>query len=213
MKVEVVRSDEGVELHLECEDGSKTVWLCDTDQAAIFKLASLLFSAQEDPKQAKRSILIGDYDAPEPEKKTLAERAAKVAERLEKGGLAKKGQSEKSDSGLDLSKFEELLKKVQAEKFYEPVAPATPFYNPPIHIYPASIPFQQPSLMPYVGDLLPGYGYPTIDVNVCGTANNGSNLTGAGAMTIKETSLGSNKNADGTLVTFFNVAMAPTEFE
>lgn len=203
MKVEVVRSDEGVELHLEREDGSKTVWLCDTDQAAIFKLASLLFSAQEDPKQAKRSILIGDYDAPEPEKKTLAERAAKVAQRLEKSGLAKKGLELKVDP--DLSKFAELLKKVQEEKFYEPAAPLAPFYNPAIHIYPASIPLQQPNMMPYVGDPLPGYGYPAIDVNVCGAGPN-SIVNGFTASGFKETKIGSSVNAIGQLTTTFNVS-------
>jgi hypothetical protein len=169
MKVEVIHSDEGVQIHLENEDGSKTVWLCDTEQAAIFKLASLLFSAKEDPKQAKRSILIGDFDAPEPEKKALSERAKSVEKRLQKDGLVKKSTS--TEKGLEANEeLIELLKKMKDQQ----VQPYTEkWLQPAIHVYPAVVQPQIPIQTPYVGDLPfdgTGYGFPNkfgvIDVNV-----------------------------------------------
>jgi hypothetical protein len=176
VKVEVLHTGEGVEIHLENEDGSKTVWLCDNEQAAIFKLANLLFSAQEDPKQIKRSLLIGDFDRAEEaksedRKKPLADRAADVAARLEKEGLVKKGSVKKGIEGN-----EELYKLLEQMKKQGPAPYTEEFLKPAVHVYPAV--YQPvPLVMPMVGDFpfdgtgikpfMDGYGTVT-DVNVSG---------------------------------------------
>lgn len=192
MKIEVLRSDDGVEIHRENEDGSKTVWLCDNDEVAIFKVNTLLFSTKDDPKLAKRSILIGDFDRAEEEnaveKKPLASRAAEVAKRLESGGLIKKGQ--KAEKSLEVN--EELLELLKKMKDTPPKPLTDDFFSPGIHVYPATIqPFVMPSY-PQVGGMPFNQPYGTIDVNVCG------DLIGAtsskpmmSSMVVTDTSLGS----------------------
>jgi hypothetical protein len=202
MKVEILKSDEGVQIHLENEDGSKTVWLCDTEQAAIFKLANLLFSAQEDPKQAKRSILIGDFDAPEPKEKPLAERAEKIREDLKKSGLAQKGGDM---AAKDLEKFKDILKKMQeAQEISAPFTVPSIYDTPGIKIYPASIPQPIP-MMPYIGDLpysVSGTGQPwwvqSQNIQV-------TNFSGAALV---ETPAADVLTANGSAVKMFNVSMS-----
>lgn len=94
MKLEILRHAEAVELRLTEDDGSTKVWLCDNEQTALFKLASLLFATPESPKVAQRSILVGDFEKTDPEaaKKAdeFAELLKKVKEQLTKDGFQPK---------------------------------------------------------------------------------------------------------------------------
>lgn len=159
MKLEILRSDQGVEIHLHNEDGSITVWLCDSDQAAVFKLSSLIFSTAEDPKMAKRSILVGDFE-PEAAKreKPLVERAEEVAKRL---GVKVDRKAKESEAGMAKAseQFAELLEQLKKNQL-------TPAYDQPF-IQPYTYPKPAwPMSYPYVGDPIgfPG-GSVIVDVN------------------------------------------------
>lgn len=221
MKLEILKSDEGVQIHLENEDGSKTVWLCDTEQAAIFKLASILFSAPEDPKHAGRCIMVGEFTKEPEEKRSLSERAAEVAKTVEKSGLQKKGDASKPD--VDMEKFAELIKLFQKEQpatFDTPIL--APFMVPNVKIYPASFPQPVP-MMPYIGDF-PMESYPFIDVNVGGGQGLNVNHTidlskqdmfyGVGGPTacalLEDVPVSSHMNASGKLTNFFRTTIHKT---
>ena len=98
MKLEILRSGDEVEIHRQNDDGTKTVWICENEQAALFKLASLITTREEDPKQAKRSILVGTFgkkgDSAK-RKPALDDLSRKLTEELEKQGLEKIGNLEK----------------------------------------------------------------------------------------------------------------------
>jgi hypothetical protein len=215
MKVEVLRTDDGVEIHRENEDGSKTVWLCDNDQVAAFKLNTLLFSVKDDPSLSKRSILIGDFDRAEEEKaiekKPLAKRAADVADRLGKEGFVKKSQ--KTEKGVEVNEeLLELLKQMKGVPFQsQPLG--DDFFKPSVHIYPAAMPLQ-PSIMPQIGGFpFDNTGAPfnqpygTIDVNVCGAGIYGASakptMPGqAMNMTLTDTAIGCTFNGSQKVHTF-----------
>ena len=87
MKLDVKRRDDGmVELHLIAEDGKVTVYLCQDSQAAIFKLAQLLFSMGDDPKENRRSILVGTFEKEKP-RPELTEAQKKILEEMKKAGF------------------------------------------------------------------------------------------------------------------------------
>lgn len=89
MKLEVKRRDNGmVEFHLMAEDGKITVYLCQDYQAAIFKLAQLLFQAGDDPEERRRSILVGTFEKERP-KPDLTEEQKKFLEEFKKLGFIK----------------------------------------------------------------------------------------------------------------------------
>ena len=89
MKLDVKRRDNGmVELHLTAEDGKITVYLCQDSQAALFKLAQLLFAMGDDPKENRRSILVGTFEKERP-KPELTEEQNKLLEEFKKLGFIK----------------------------------------------------------------------------------------------------------------------------
>lgn len=151
MKLDITRHGEAVELRLTQEDGKVVVWLCDSEQAALYKLANLLFSVPVEEKQAKRSILVGEFVEKDkrPARPDMSEIAKKIQEELKKNGLI--------PSEEDLS---------------APMAPAI-FPGKPY-----TVPYFPPNTggmgsgdmtvggYPYVGDL-PSYGGGIIYKNVC----------------------------------------------
>lgn len=171
MKFEIKRSEQGVEIHLFNEDGSLTVWLCDSEQAAVFKLTSLIFSRAENQDQAKRSILVGDFDladAPKREK-PLSERAAEVGKRLIGLGATEKGKtgpkpSQTQEEQADLVKeLIDQLKKGTIQPYVNPLGAPNVYPG----VYPGvapSFPFKDNT---YVGDL-PSFPGSSIIVDVCG---------------------------------------------
>lgn len=87
MKLDVKRRDDGmVEIHIREEDGKIVVYLCEDSQAAIFKLAHLLFSVGDDPKENRRSILVGTFEKKKPRPR-LTDEQKKLVEGLKKAGL------------------------------------------------------------------------------------------------------------------------------
>jgi hypothetical protein len=87
MKLDVKRRDNGmVEIRLEEEGGKLTVYLCEDGQAAIFKLAQLIFSMGDDPRENRRSILVGTFEKERP-KPDLNEKAKDILEELKKAGF------------------------------------------------------------------------------------------------------------------------------
>lgn len=87
MKLEVKRRDNGmVEIHLKEEDGKLVVYLCEDGQAAIFKLAQLLFQMGDDPKENRRSILVGEFTKKE-KKPSLHEKMKDILKELKKAGF------------------------------------------------------------------------------------------------------------------------------
>lgn len=147
MKLEVVRDGEAVELRLTEQDGSITVWVCDNEQTALYKLAALLFSKPEDEKKLRRSILVGTFEEKKPEKKRPLEEVAKDAEkRLGEKGLVKKG------GFPDQAELEKLLKQISEQADLQPflypgLLPSMPNYPmKKMGIYP---------MLPQIGDYVP----------------------------------------------------------
>lgn len=177
MKFDIFRSDQGVEIHLHNDDGSRTVWLCDDVQVAFYKLASLLFSQPEPAKNARRSILIGDFaaEAPKPAEKTLAERGEEVKKRLSKDGLAPKGAIQSKDAETkiepaispDIQKaLEEMLKGINDGTYKKyPTQPLQPYGPMPTY--------------PYIGDPVPWPGSYTSDgTGLIGKFSGGGSIVG-----------------------------------
>ncbi len=84
MKIEIVKSEHGVELRRHNEDGSITVWLCETPEAALFQAASLLYGRDPDPK---RSILVGVFVKKDDPRITMAEQAEAIKKKLAEDGI------------------------------------------------------------------------------------------------------------------------------
>jgi hypothetical protein len=161
MKLEILKKRAAVEIHLTNDDDSVTVWVCESEQAAMFKLATLIFSQDETPEQAKRSILVGTFSKKkaEPKRPELEDIAKMIAEKF-----AKEGMQPQQD---------------------------LPVLNPPEEpppAVPAILPYVQP-MNPYGGQIIgislpsttDGVGtgeQPTIDVNVLGP--NGSSAKSSG---------------------------------
>ena len=154
MKIEVVNRRNAVEVRQLNDDGTMTVYLCENPQAALFKIASLVYSIEEPKEEAKRSILVGTFGEKkkQPERPNLEEIAKKVAEEMEKQG-----------------------------KFIITVPPPINL-NPPDPFPGAAIPYVNP-LVPYAGGqvhIVPcgigGIGsgdLPEIDVNAAGAVGTG----------------------------------------
>lgn len=174
MKFEIAKAGEAVEIRIAEDDGSFTVWICDNEQTAIYKLAALLFSKPEDDKRLKRSILVGTFEPKKVEKKkTIEEMAAETAKRLADSGLVRKGSGTVYPV-LDDEKMKELLEKI-TEKF-APAIQVDKFF-PSIPNYPyGGIP-----AMPYIGDPLPigiTPGWPQVGtVNFTSTKVNPAEIT------------------------------------
>lgn len=120
MRFEIKRTDEGVEIRLFEDDGSVTVWICETEQAALYRLASLVFgiAPPEKAPEAKRSILVGQFEKADPKKsetrkRDLEESAKRVRERLGKEGLSPKADPEPPSKNPDPAEYLELFKKLQ----------------------------------------------------------------------------------------------------
>jgi hypothetical protein len=144
MKLDIKKDGDAVEIHLANDDGSITVWLCDSQEVALYKLASILFSRPEGDKRAKRSILVGTFEEKAVEKKvSLSERSKVVKERLVKGGLAEKSDGELAISP-DIEKMIEAMKQLPQYSPYQ-----VPLAQPFIHKY-------DPNLYPQVGDFTVG---------------------------------------------------------
>lgn len=91
MKLEILRKRNALEIHQTNEDDSITVWVCESDQAAMFKLASIIFSQEEKPERSKRSILVGTFTKKsEPKPLDLDDSARKIAEEFLKNGYGLK---------------------------------------------------------------------------------------------------------------------------
>jgi hypothetical protein len=84
MKIEIVKSERGVELRRHNEDGSITIWLCETPEAALFQAASLLYGRDPDPK---RSILVGVFVKKDDPRITMAEQAEALKKKLAEDGI------------------------------------------------------------------------------------------------------------------------------
>lgn len=83
----IKRQDGTVELRIQEDGGGATIWLCENEQEALFRLASLLFSPEKPPKEG-RSILVGTFRKKEEERPVdMEELAKKLAEELKKEGL------------------------------------------------------------------------------------------------------------------------------
>lgn len=165
MKLDVDRKDGTVEIRRHNDDGSITLWLCDSDQAALYKLASLVMDQPENPKMKRRSILVGTF-TPEEKKPTLEELAERRKAELEKEGMTKRDeQPKKAPAAMpkDLEEFTELLKSLGGNKEYKMLPEVHPFMpSPAIGPYPYGA---EPI---WVGGLPkpPVYGGDTI--NICG---------------------------------------------
>ncbi len=159
MKLEIKKTDDGVEIHLMKDDGSKTVWLCEDETAAFYKLSSLVFSTAEDQKQSKRSILISEY-GPEkaPDKEPLSKRAERLRERLAKELPQKQDEAAQivpsTIPAADPS-LQEILEILKSQKTTSPY----------------KYPLGTPQIIPQIGPQVPSYPYigdfpglPQIDV-------------------------------------------------
>lgn len=85
MKLEIVNRRDAVEVRQLNDDGTMTIYLCENPQAAMFKIASLVYSIEEPKEEAKRSILVGTFGEKkkQPERPNLEEIAKKIAEEME----------------------------------------------------------------------------------------------------------------------------------
>jgi hypothetical protein len=87
MKLEIVNRRNVAEVRQLNDDGTITIYLCENVQAALFKIASLVYSIEEPKEEAKRSILVGTFgEKKQPERPNLEEIAKKVAEEMAKQG-------------------------------------------------------------------------------------------------------------------------------
>lgn len=147
MKFEILKDGEAVEIRIAEDDGSFTIWVCDNEQTAVYKLAALLFSKPEDEKRLKRSILVGNFvPKPAEKKRTLEEVAKESSKRLSDGGLVRKEDA--TQPLIDSEQLKELLKQLTEQaKITIPLGggfkPSIPNY--PYPGYP----------MPYIGDPVP----------------------------------------------------------
>lgn len=150
MKFEILKDGEAVEIRIAEDDGSFTIWVCDNEQTAVYKLAALMFSRPEDEKRLKRSILVGNFTEKKPEKKlTIEEIAKKSEERLKKIGLFKKEGVDQPT--MDQEQLYDLLKKLTEQAKVMPLGGG---FIPSVPNYPGYP-------MPYVGDpVMPLGGQP-----------------------------------------------------
>ncbi len=166
MKLEILKKRNAVEIHQTNDDGSVTVWVCDSEQAAMFKLASIIFSREEKPEEAKRSILVGTFSKKkaEPKRPDLDEIAKLIAEKF-----AKEGMQPQQDLPV--------LNPPQ-----EPPAPAILPYIQPMNPYGGAVGISIPSTTIVDGT----DQQPTIDVNVVGPNGSGSAKSSAGEVDINQ---------------------------
>jgi hypothetical protein len=144
MRFEIKRDGDAVEIHLTNEDGSVTVWLCDNQETALYKLAAILFVRPEGEKRAKRSILVGTFrEEKAPERKpSLSERARVIRETFEKAGMK---DAQEAAPAPDMEQLLELLKGQKS------ASPNMQFTQPN---YPYVQPFVQPIGYPYSGQII-----------------------------------------------------------
>lgn len=144
MKLEITRHGEAVELRLVKDDGKITVWLCDCEQTALYKLANLLFSTPESDKQLKRSILVGEFskkDA-EPERPDMSKIAEEIKKAIQKEGFAPWGE----DLSAPATPYNPYTVPYVGKPFIQPLQPYTSPNTGGIGVTPNA---------PYIGDPLP----------------------------------------------------------
>lgn len=85
MRIEIVKLESGAaEVRRHEADGSVTSWACESDEAAIFLAASLLYKKTPD---AKRSILLGTFVKKDDPRVKLQEVAEELGKKLLDEGL------------------------------------------------------------------------------------------------------------------------------
>jgi len=128
MKIEIIKGANGVELRRVNDDGSITIWLCETPEAALFQAAAMLYGKEPDPK---RSILVGTFEKEDEKKADLAKMREELLEALKKQGMVEK----------------DVLQPPTMVPFVQPVAP---------YVQPMIVPYIQPN--PYVNPNTTGGG-------------------------------------------------------